>query len=83
MKTFSRKQVRTYTNEQIENFVDKHGGEIITMNAGTLGLGNCILWFGKNKKVGITKEIYLNEWSSGQSLRLYNKIPAKYKKFIN
>ena len=30
----------------------------------------------------IVREIYLNEWSSGVTIRKYRKIPAKYQKII-
>ena len=29
-------------------------------------------------KTAVIKEVYLNEWSSAYTVRLYNNIPAKY-----
>lgn len=34
-------------------------------------------------KTTIIKEVYLNEWSSAYSVRMYNRIPAKYQKIID
>lgn len=34
-------------------------------------------------KTTIIKEVYLNEWSSGYSVRMYNTIPTKYQKIID
>lgn len=35
-----------------------------------------------NKKTAIIKEKYLNEWSSGVTIRLYNNTPKKYQTII-
>ena len=35
-----------------------------------------------NLKSAVIKEVYLNEWSSAYSIRLYNKLPKKYEKVI-
>lgn len=37
---------------------------------------------GDKLKTAIIKEVYLNEYSSGATIRLYNKIPAKYARVI-
>lgn len=37
---------------------------------------------GENLKTTIIKEYYLNEWSSGCTIRSYKKMPKKYEKVI-
>lgn len=57
------------------------GGQVITVEPGCLGYGTLIM-FGEKLKTTIVKEIYLNEWSSGHTVRMYNKCPRKYADMI-
>ena len=66
----------------IENYVAK-GGEVFTLEEGSLGYGLTLLYDFKNKlKTIVIKEVYLNEWSSGHTVRMYNKCPKKYKMLL-
>ena len=60
----------------INRYIEK-GGEVITLEEGCLGLG-VVACYGEGLKFTIIKEVYLNEWSSGHTIRMYNKIPKKY-----
>ena len=51
--------------------------DIITLREGTLGYGNMVLMC-DGFKTAIIQERYLNCWSSGHTIRLYNKTPKKY-----
>lgn len=64
----------------IAKYVDK-GGEVVTLREGVLGLGT-LLCTGDNLKTTIINEVYLNCWSSGHTIRQYNKCPKKYLKII-
>lgn len=66
--------------ELIQRYVDK-GGEVTVIEEGCLGYGLYIL-HGDGLKTAVIKEVYLNPWSSGQSIRMYNKCPKKYAKMI-
>ena len=46
-------------------------------DAGGVGIGNWILG-APGYKWAIIKEVYLNEWSSAQSIRMYNELPKCY-----
>jgi len=67
----------------IERYINQNGGEMITIDEGSLGLGIRLLHGAKGKKTIIIKEIFLNEWSSGHTITMYNKIPKKYQLIID
>ena len=69
-----------YIAHLIAQYHDK-GGEVITIEEGTLGYGFMVM-FGEGLKTAIVKEVYINEWSSGHTVRMYNKMPKKYKQMI-
>ena len=72
-----------YSLEECENliarYVNEYQGECDIVEEGVLGLGTIVLHGAKGKKSIIIKEFYLNEWSSGHSIRMYNVLPKKYK----
>lgn len=75
---------KIYTLTACENLMDKYheaGGECITVEEGTLGLGT-VICFGDGLKTTIITEVYLNEWSSGHKIRMYNKMPKKYENML-
>ena len=47
------------------------------------GLLDSHILTGDGLKTAIFKEIYLNEWSSAYTIRLYNKTPKKYDTIID
>ena len=67
----------------INKYVVDYNGIATTLDEGVLGLGTVILHNAKGKKTIIIKEFYINAWSSGHTIRKYNKIPKKYLKLID
>ena len=70
----------TYTLQSCENLIEKYinaGGIVEQLEDGCLGLGK-ILLTAEGKKTTIITEVYLNAWSSGHTVRMYNKTPKKY-----
>jgi len=74
--------MKTYSTKAIQNLIDQYlnkGGNAIQTDEGCLGMGNWIL-MADGYKTAIVKEIALNEWSSGHTVRMYSKLPKKYEK---
>lgn len=74
--------MKIYSYKDAQKIIDRYiskGGEAIQTEEGVLGIGNWIC-FGGGLKTCIITEVYLNEWSGGQTIRLYNKMPKKYQK---
>lgn len=75
-----------YTCTSIDNFISKYiekGGEAYCIDEGVLTSGDWILFDIRGKlKACIIKEVYVNDWSSAQSLRKYKKLPKKYAEMI-
>lgn len=73
-----------YTLTACENLIQKfidNGGEVATLEEGILGLG-LTMCYGDGLKIAIIREVYLNEWSSGHTIRMYNKMPKKYEQML-
>lgn len=73
-----------YTLEACHNLMGLYigrGGAVKTIEEGSLGLG-VVICYGPGLKTTIIREIYLSAWSSGHTIRKYNKTPAKYQKYI-
>lgn len=72
-----------YSYEVAKNIIDKYydKGGIVEKIDGCL-VDNYIC-YGDGLKTTIIKEKYLNEWSSGVTIRMYNKTPAKYDKVLD
>lgn len=64
----------------LDNYINK-GGEVLEVEEGCLGYGTTIC-LGEGLKTTIVKEVYLNEWSSSHTIRIYNKMPKKYAKMV-
>lgn len=82
--SFVPNKKKLYDCEDIANLIAAYhdkGGEVITIEEGTLGYGFMVM-FGEGLKTTIVKEVYINEWSSGHTVRMYNKMPKKYKQLI-
>ena len=73
----------TACEKYIDKYINKYKGEVLEIKEGILGLGTVLLFNAKGKKTVIIKEIYLSAWSSGHTVRMYNKIPKKYLELIN
>lgn len=73
-----------YSLDACENLIEQYmerGGTATTVSEGTLGLGTVICQAEKCKTAVIT-ERYLNEWTSGHTIRLYREIPKKYEYMV-
>lgn len=75
-----------YTCTAVAEFIDRYTEncrkvnkepDIITLQEGSLGYGVMVLKC-DGFKTAIIQERYLNCWSSGHTIRLYNKTPKKY-----
>ena len=62
----------------IDNYVNNAGGQLTQIEEGTLGLGKLLLHGAIGKKSIIIQEVFLNGWSSGHKIRMFNKLPKKY-----
>ena len=56
-------------------------GQVHTIQEGGVGLG-LVICYGPGLKTTIIREVYLNGWSSGHTITMYNKTPKKYLKYI-
>mgnify|MGYP003590315867 FL=1 len=67
----------------IDRYIER-GGQAHQINEGVLMHGDWIL-FDPNGlwKTIIIKEVYVNAWTSKQTVRMYNKTPLKYQKIID
>lgn len=66
------------TNEQIAKMIDRYigyGGEVYTIYG---SLNDNYILVADGYKTTIIKELYLNEWSSCNVIKRYNKCPKKY-----
>ncbi|MGZ2609441.1 hypothetical protein [uncultured Bacteroides sp.] len=75
-----------YAYTSIDEFIIRYikkGGQAYCIDEGVLASGDWILFDAKGKlKSYIIKEVYISDYSSGQSLRRYRKLPEKYAKMI-
>jgi len=78
--------MKLLSSTQISNLITKYaskGGEVMQTEEGGLTSGDFLLYDPADKlKFFVIKEVFVNEWSSMQSVRGYNKIPKKYIKII-
>ena len=76
--------MKIYTNKVVQDVINnyiKKDGEIIEVIEGCLGYGTTIC-IGNGLKSTIIQEVFLNHWSSGHTIRMYNKLPKKYEKLL-
>lgn len=73
MKLYSNQAVEKLANQYIEK-----GGFIDKIEDSTLLEYGLAIFSGDKLKFAIVKDIFINEWSSGYSVRFYNKLPKKY-----
>lgn len=74
-----------YTCGAVEKLSDEYrrkGGEVVEIIPGCLGYGLTIM-FGQGLKTTVVKEVYINAWSSGHKVRMYRKMPEKYRKMLH
>ena len=79
--------MRVITLDNVIRLIDRYierGGQAHQIDEGVLMHGDWILFDSKGLlKTIIIKEVYVNEWASKQSVRMYNKTPLKYQKIID
>ena len=77
------KKQALYTNTVVQDLIRQYneidGAEVYEI---TGGLVDSYILIAPGYKTAIIKEVYIDCWSSGQSIRFYNKMPAKYEKII-
>ena len=67
----------------IDRYIER-GGQAHQINEGVLMYGDWVLFDTRGLwKTIIIKEVYVNEWTSKQTVRMYNKTPLKYQKIID
>ena len=75
-----------YTSTRVDELIAKYteaGGQVLQMREGTLGCGDVLLYDETGKLYTfVIREVYINEWSSGHTVRKYRKIPAKYQAMV-
>ena len=75
-----------YSCETVSDLLCRYidaGGEVYEMREGVLGHGDLLLYdLCGNLKTYVIREVALNDWSSGHTIRSYNKMPAKYRKVL-
>lgn len=73
-----------YSLEVCEKLMEEYyerGGECVTLVEGSLGLG-VVICYADGLKTTVIKEVCINEWSSGHTIRMYNKMPKKYEQML-
>jgi hypothetical protein len=73
-----------YTLDSVKNLIDKYvqiGGDVLEVVEGSLGYGTTICT-AEGKKSAVIQEVFLNSWSSGHTITMYNKLPKKYETLI-
>jgi len=79
--------MKKYSLQQCEKIIDRYinerNGELTQIEEGCLGLGFLILHDAPKTKTVIIQEYFITSWSSGHTVKMYNKIPKKYQKLID
>lgn len=73
-----------YSYSAVEDLLNRYSENWRDFIAYTIpgGLIDGMIITGRGLKTAIIKEVYLNEWSSGATIRMYNRMPAKYARII-
>ena len=77
--------MKTYSLSACLELISRYAeieGEIITLEEGSLGLG-WVLCMADGCKTSLIQEVYLNEWSSTHTIRMFRKTPKKYLAMIS
>lgn len=67
----------------IDRYINQYGGCILQIEEGCLGLGKILLHSAPGKKSVVIEEFFINSWSSGHKVRMYNIIPKCYQKLVD
>lgn len=72
------KPINIYTIDSTGKFIEEligAGYDMIQLSEGTLGYGDCILVAPDDQHYNfVIREVYVNCWTSGQTIRRYRKI---------
>ena len=74
--------MKLYSNEavlKVLNHYNELNGEIETIQEGSLGYG-LMVCYGDGLKTCIIREVFLNAWESGHTIRFYKKNAEKISK---
>lgn len=77
--------MKLYSNEAVEKLVARYndkGGNVEVIAEGSLAVFGLAICHGEKLKTAVISEVYLNEWSSANSVRFYNKMPTKYQELL-
>ena len=81
------KERTLYTVSSVEKLIADYlaaGGQMLQLREGTLGVGDVLLHdAGGRLYTYVIREVSINEWSSGQTVRRYRKIPVKYQRIVD
>ena len=78
----ARKYSTSAVSQAIE-LLENRGYDIVTVQEGTLGWGHVIALSPDDKHYNVEiQEVYLNEWSSGHTIRNFDKISARIMKLL-
>lgn len=81
--------MKLYTCNVVDRLVEdyiKQGGEALQMREGVLGCGDILLYDPSESprlKTFVIREVAINAWSSGHTIRGYNGFPAKYRAIVD
>lgn len=73
---------KNYTIESIQKFINNYCEECLFQGDSVIGLGDSI-WRMNNGLFFIVKEYFINEWSSGHSVRKQKKLSKRQESMIN
>ena len=75
-------RMKIYSWDSVKNLINKYvemGGEVYKVEGSLQDNFICTL---DGYKSLVVREVYLNEWSSGLSVRFYNELPKKYRDVV-
>lgn len=75
---------KLYTSEAIQELAQYYidnGGEVYELVEGTLGWGTTVMVRDGWMSI-VVREVYVNEWSSGHTVRRYRQLPNKYQTML-
>lgn len=76
---------KNYSLTSLQYLIDEYirnGGDVYTLQEGTLGLGLTVCVC-DGYKSAVIREYPINTWTSGHTCRMYNKLPGKYQRMID
>lgn len=82
-----KKEQKRYSWRDVDNLIKRYtdeGGQAIQLSEGVLQSGNWVLYDPECRLCAfVIKEVYVNGWTSEQTIRRYNKLPKNTKSCLN